>query len=55
MVKEYIQVPLNTSLKGWTTRWFLIRNDEPSQPANIDHLAEPNANWSARPMSAEMT
>ena len=24
MVKEYIQVPLNTSLKGWNVKWFYI-------------------------------
>ena len=24
MVKEYIQVPLNTSLKGWNAKWFYI-------------------------------
>ena len=55
MVKEYIQVPLNTSLKGWTARWFNTRNDEPSLPANIDHLVEPNVNWSVRPSSSKMT
>ena len=40
MVKEYIQVPLNTSLKGWNAKWFYIRNAEPS--------------LSARPTSSKM-
>ena len=55
MVKEYIQVPLNTSLKGWNAKWFYIQNAEPSLSADIDHLAVPSANWSARPTSSEMT
>ena len=55
MEKEYIQGPLNTSLKGWNAKWFYIRNAEPSLSANIDHLAVPSANWSARPISSDMT
>ena len=54
MVREYIQVPLNPSLKGWTAKWFYIRNAEPSLSANIDQLAVPSDNWSARPSSADM-
>ena len=44
MVREYIQVPLNMSLKGWNAKWFYIRNAEPSLSADIDHLAVPSAN-----------
>ena len=55
MVKEYIQVPLNTSLKGWNAKWFYIRNAELSLSADIDRLVVPSANWSARPTSSEMT
>ena len=55
MVKEYIQVPLNTSLKGWNAKWFYIQNAEQSLSADIDHLAVPSANWSARPTSSEIT
>ena len=55
MVREYIQVPLNTSLKGWNAKWFYIRNAEPSLSIGIDHLVVPNANWSARPNGEEMT
>ena len=40
MVKQYIQVPLNTWLKGWNAKWFYIRNAEPS--------------LSARPTSSKM-
>ena len=39
MVNEYIQAPLNTSLKGWNAKWFYIRNAEPSLSTDIDHLA----------------
>jgi len=55
MVREYIQVPLNMSLKGWNAKWFYIRNVEPSLSTGIDHLAVPSANWLARPNSLEMT
>ena len=44
MVKEYIQVPLNTSLKGWNAKWFYIQNAKPSLLADIDHLPVPSAN-----------
>jgi len=54
MANQYIDVPLNTSLKGWTARWFYVRNWEPSILADINHYAVPNANWSARP-SGEMS
>ena len=55
MVNEYIQAPLNTSLKGWNAKWFYIRNAEPSLSTDIDHLAVPSTNWSARPTSSKMT
>ena len=43
------------SLKGWNAKWFYIQNVEPSLSADIDYLAVPSANWSARPTSSEMT
>ena len=55
MVREYIQVPLNTSLKGWNAKWFYIRNADPSLSVDIDHLAMLSANRSARPIGSEMT
>ena len=55
MVREYIEVPLNTLLKGWNAMLFYIRNAEPSLSTSIDHLAVPSANWSARPNGEEMT
>ena len=55
MVREYIQVPLNTSLKGWNAKWFYIRNAQPSLFADIDDIAVPSANRSARPNGEEMT
>ena len=55
MVKEYIQVPLNTSLKGWNAMWFYIQNAEPSLSAGIDHLTVSSTNWLERPNSSEMT
>ena len=29
MANEYINVPLNTSLKGWNARWFYIKQSHP--------------------------
>ena len=55
MVKEYIQVPLNTSLKGWNAKWSYIRNAEPSILADIDRLAVLSANWLARLNNSDMT
>lgn len=55
MVSEYIRVPLNTSLNGWNARWFYICNAEPSLSDEIDFLAVPRPNWSARPISSDMT
>lgn len=54
MANQYIDIPLNTSLKGWYAKWFYVRNWEPSIVADIDHYAVPNANWSARPTGEEM-
>jgi hypothetical protein len=44
MLKEYLDVPLSMSLKGWTTKWFYIGNPPPSTSSEIDYLAEPNEN-----------
>lgn len=55
MANQYIDVPLNTSLKGWIAKWFFVRNWEPSIPTDIDHYAVSNANWSARPSGEEMS
>ena len=29
MASEYINVPLNTSLKGWNARWFYVKQSHP--------------------------
>ena len=42
-------------MKGWNAKWFYIRKAELSLSADIHHLAVPSANWSARPISSEMT
>ena len=54
MTSEYITVPLNSSMKGWNARWFYTKNWEPSISPEIDQLAVPNANWTARPSGEEM-
>jgi len=36
MVGEYILVPLNTSLKGWNTMWFYMKQSHPAIRCNVD-------------------
>lgn len=55
MMKHYINVPLSTSLKGWTVRWFYISNPDPSTPGDMDHFVMSNPNWSAKPSIDEMS
>ena len=30
MASEYLTVPLNTSMKGWNTRWFYMKQSHPA-------------------------
>ena len=38
MVGEYLTIPLNTSLKGWNTRWFYMKQSHPTVRCNVDHI-----------------
>jgi len=51
---KYKSVPLNTSMKGWKSKWFYTKNVEDELSTDIDSLATPNPNWSVRPSSDEM-
>ena len=46
-------MPLSASNKGWKAQWFYTKNVEDGLSADIDSLATPNPNWSARPSSEE--
>ena len=54
MASEYINVPLNTSLKGWNTRWFYMKQSHPAIRCDVDHVSENQRSWSDRPSSADM-
>ena len=40
MASEYLTVSLNTSLKGWNTRWFYMKQSHPVVRCNADHILE---------------
>ena len=40
MAGEYLTVPLNTSLKGWNTRWFYMKQSHPTVHCDADHILE---------------
>ena len=54
MANEYINVPLNTSLKGWNARWFYIKQSHPVIQCDVHHIPESQSSWSERPNSADM-
>ena len=54
MASEYINVPLNTSLKGWNARWFYIKQIHPVIWCGVHHIPESQSSWSERPNSADM-
>ena len=54
MVGEYLTMPLNTSLKGWNTRWFYMKQSHPAIRCDVDHTPESQKSWSERPSSADM-
>ena len=54
MANEYINVPLNTSLKGWNARWFYIKQSHLVIQCDVHHISESQSSWSERPNSADM-
>jgi len=54
MASEYINVPLNTSLKGWNSRWFYIKQSHPLIRCDVHYIPVNHSNWSERPNNAEM-
>ena len=40
MANEYINVPLNTSLKGWNARWFYIKQSHLVIWCDVHHILE---------------
>ena len=54
MAGEYLTVPLSTSLKGWNTRWFYMKQSHLAVCCNADHILESQRSWSEMPSSADM-
>ena len=54
MAGEYIPVPLNTSLKGWNTRWFYMKQSHPTIRCDVDQILENLRSWSEKPTSTDM-
>ena len=54
MAREYINVPLNTSLKGWNSKWFYMKQSHPAIRCDVHHIPENQKSWSEKPNSADM-
>jgi len=54
MTSKYINVPLSTSLKGWNTRWFYIKQSHPVIRCDVHHIPESQSSWSERLNSTNM-
>ena len=54
MASEYINVPLNTSLKGWNSKWFYMKQSHPTIRCDVHHIPENQKSWSEKPNSADM-
>ena len=54
MASEDINVPLNTSLKGWNSKWFYMKQSHPAIRCDIHHMPENQKSWSEKSNSANM-
>jgi hypothetical protein len=51
---DFLDLPLNTSLKGWHKSWLYCENHEPSLPPFIGNFPEYNNTWVEEPTASEM-
>ena len=54
MASEYINVPLNTSLKGWNSKWFYMKQSHPAIRCDVHHIQENQKSWSEKPNIDDM-
>ena len=54
MVSEYIPMPLNTSLKGWNTRWFYMKQSHPAIRCDVDQIPENQRSRLEKPTNVYM-
>jgi hypothetical protein len=53
--RDFLTLPLKTSLKGWHKQWFYCENHEPSLPPFICQLTEYDVMWVEEPTDLEMS
>ena len=54
MSSKYINVPLNTSLKGWNSKWFYMKQSHHIIRCDVHHIPKNQKSWSEKPNSADM-
>jgi hypothetical protein len=52
--RNFLYLPLKSSLKGWHKQWFYWENHQPILLPFIDHLPEYNGTWVEEPIEFEM-
>ena len=56
MANEYLSIPLNTSLKGWNSKWFYMKQiQDCSVRCDVYQVPEVQKSWSEKPIGADMT
>jgi hypothetical protein len=55
MKAQYLNVPLNTSMRDWYHKWFYVQQEqEPFAACDVSQIPEQQESWSTRPTSVEM-
>jgi hypothetical protein len=52
--RDFLNLPLKSSLKGWHYQWFYYENHEPGLPSFVCRLPEYDATWIVEPVDYEM-
>jgi hypothetical protein len=53
--RDFLTLPLKTSLKGWHTQWFYCENHEPRLPPFVGNLFKYDGTWTEEPIDSEMS
>jgi hypothetical protein len=51
--RNFIYVPLKTSLRGWHNQWFYYRNHEPTLPPFVGQFPTFDGTWTEEPTALE--
>jgi hypothetical protein len=52
--RDFLDLPLKYSLKGWHKQWFYCENHYPSFPPFVGHLLEYDETWVEEPVESKM-